>query len=357
MGAESLPSLRIGRHEINFPIVQGGMSIRGSGADLVVAVSQCGGLGTIGGVGRGLGRPEYQHLNPQEADRQALKDELFNVKKMDPHGIHAVNILYAVTDYNGLVRAAIENGADIIVSGAGLPFNLPALIADHPEVAIVPMVSSLRAASIICRRWLHQHNRLPDAIIVEEPATAGGHLGAATEDEVNDPALRMEIVIPQIRRFFEEQKWSIPIIAAGGIWHRQDINHMLALGANGVQMATRFVCTPECEFPSKFKQKYQEAKDTVLTKSPVGIMGRVVETEFSERVARREDIGDQCTIGCLKRCSLRDSGQDYCIMDALVRSRNADVEHGIVFAGSNAPKSREQGIVSVRQIFAELTAN
>ncbi|MBU3935665.1 nitronate monooxygenase family protein [Patescibacteria group bacterium] len=355
MGKENLPSLKIGQYEIKYPIIVGGMSIRGTGKDIVVATSQCGGLGVIGGVGRGLGRPEYQHLNPKEADRQALKDEILQAWKMDPHGIHAVNILAAVTDYDHLVRVAVENGVNIIISGAGLPVDLPALTADHPEVALVPMVSSLRVADFFCRQWMRKHGRLPDAIIVEEPATAGGHLGASTRQEVEDPKLKLNVVVPQILSYLEEKKYDISIIVAGGIWDKTDIEKWIALGASGAQMATRFVCTHECEFPPEFKQKYLHATTTVLTKSPVGIMGRVVETEFSRRVARGEDVGHKCRVSCLKRCTLRDGGEGYCIMEALVTARRGDVENGIVFAGTNAPRSRQQGIVSVRQIFNELT--
>jgi nitronate monooxygenase len=352
---ETLPPLAIGPYEFGVPVVQGGMSVRGSGKELVNAVSRCGGLGVIGGVGRGLDQPEYQHLNPKKADRQALRDEILQAIETDPRGTHAVNILAAVTDYDNLVRVAVESGANIIISGAGLPVDLPALTADHPEVALVPMVSSLRVADFFCRQWRRKYNRLPDAIIVEEPATAGGHLGASTREQVEDPNLRMAIVIPQIREYLEENKWNIPIIAAGGIWDRSDINRMLSLGAAGVQMATRFVCTDESEFPSEFKQKYLKARSTVLTTSPVGIMGRIIETEFSRKVAVGEDVGHECRVSCLKRCSLRDRGEGYCIMQALVEARRGDVENGIVFAGSNAPRSRQQGIVSVAQIFSELT--
>lgn len=370
MSKERLPPLTIGRHTFEVPIAQGGMSIRGSGADLVVAVSQQGGLGTIGGVGRGVGRPKYQHLGYRQADIQALMDEILMTKEMDPGGIHAVNILHAVSGFDGLVKAAVTTGANIIISGAGLPVDLPALTADHPQVALVPMVSSLRVADFFCRQWWHKYQKMPDAIIVEEPATAGGHLGASTKEQVADPALRMSVVIPQIRKYLEDQKrkeedptrnWNIPIIAAGGIHTRQGIDQMLALGASGVQIATPFVCTPECEFPDAFKRKYLEAERTFLTESPVGLMGRVVKTEFSQRVARGEDINGSCRVSCLKKCGFRDSIKEgkregYCIVDALVRAREArndqEIEEAIVFAGTDVIHSRMR---TVKQVFAELT--
>lgn len=356
MGKEELPPLKFGNYEIKNPIFQGGMSVGISGAKLATAVTRCGGAGTIGGVGRGFGLKEYKNFTGYEADRLALRKELLKAKEMDPFGIYGVNLLSAVNDYDRLVREVIDSGAKFIVSGAGLPTNLPALTANHPEIALIPIVSSTKGVRVICEKWKHDHNRLPDAIIVEAPSTAGGHLGVTSKQGIYDENLKLENVIPESRIYLEEHNLNIPLIAAGGIWDRSDIDHMLKLGANAVQMATRFVCTPECEAPPQFKRKYIDStpEDIIIIQSPVGIPGRAIETEFLDRVERGE-IYDQCSISCLRKCSLRDTGELYCIIQALSNTRDGDVENGVVFAGSNAYRSKEQGIVSVRQIFDELT--
>lgn len=357
MSKEKLLPLKIGGYELELPIIQGGMSVRISGADLATAVTKCGGAGTIGGVGRGSGRKEYQNLPAYKADRLALRDELRKAKEIDPYGMYGVNLLVAVTDYDRLVREAAESGVKFIVSGAGLPTNLPELTADHPEIALIPILSSTQGVSIICRQWERKYHRSPDAIVIEAPSTAGGHLGVTSKQGIYDENLKLENVIPETRRYLEEHNLNIPIIAAGGVWDRSDINRMLKLGASGVQMATRFVCTPECEAPPQFKQKYIDStpEEIVIIQSPVGLPGRAIKTEFLGKVARGE-IYDQCSISCLRSCSFRDTGEKYCIIQALVNARNGDVENGIVFCGSNAYRSKEQGIVSVRQIFEELTS-
>jgi nitronate monooxygenase len=351
MGREQLPSLRIGQYESNI-IVQGGMSVGISGAELATAVTKCGGVGTIGGVGLGFGREEYRKFNPREADRLALRDELQKAKDLDPYGMYGVNLLAAVTDYEELVKVAINNGTKFIVSGSALPHNLPALTANHPEIALIPIVSEARAIKVICREWKAKYDRLPDAIVIEEPATAGGHLGAKY-DHIYDENLLLKNVIPESRKCLEENKWNIPLIAAGGIWDNDDINRALGYGADGVQMATRFVCTPECEAPIEFKQKYIDAKDTIIIRSPVGLPGRAIRTKFLDKL-ENDEIKDKCSVDCLQSCSLRDKHEAYCIIGALSRTRKGDVENGIVFAGSNAPRSKEKGIVSVQQIFDEL---
>lgn len=353
---ERLPSLKIGDYELEAPIVQGGMSVRISGADLATAATKCGGVGTIGGVGRGFGRKEYQDYSPREADRLALRDELQKAKEIDRYGVWGVNILVAVTDFEGLVKEAVKSETKFIVAGAGLPLNLPQLTADHPQIALIPIVSSTQALRIICLQWERKYRRLPDAVIIEEPSTAGGHLGVTSKQGVYDENLKLVNVIPESRRYLEEHNLKIPLIAAGGIWDRNDIDKVLKLGASGVQMATRFVCTPECEAPAEFKQKYLEStpEDIIIIKSPVGIPGRAIKTRFLDKVERGE-VDDHCAVSCLSSCSFRDTGERYCIIQALINSRNGDVENGIVFCGSNAYHSKEQGIVSVQQIFKELT--
>jgi nitronate monooxygenase len=355
-GKELKKELEIGKYKV-IPVIQAGMSVRIAGKDLVTAVTECDGIGTFGGVGRGYGLEKYQNLPIYEADRQALRDDLIEAREKDKNGVFAVNILWAVKDREELVRTAVNNGANIIVVGAGLPNNLPELTSDHPEVALVLIVSSLQAFNIICLKWWKKYKRLPDAVIVEEPNTAGGHLGAKFEN-VYKENLKLKNVIPEIKKYIENNNLNIPIIAAGGIWDRDDIDSVLGYGANGVQMATRFVTTKECDAPIQFKEKYIncEKEDIVLIKSPVGYPGRIIRTKFSDNIKNEKFLykPDINCFNCLGRCSFMETKKDFCIMDALNTTYQGDVENGIVFAGSNAYRSKEQGIISVREVFDEL---
>ncbi|MFH1827415.1 MAG: nitronate monooxygenase family protein [bacterium] len=360
MSRAELPPLNIGAYSVKKPIFQGGMSIGISGAELATAATKAEGIGTIGGVGLGHGIKEYAHLPFFKANRQALLDELHKAKEIDPNGVWGVNLLAAIKGYDALVRTALKGGAKFIVSGAGLPLNLPELTKDYPEVALIPIVSSAQGVRVITKWWLRHYERQPDAIIIEEPSTAGGHLGVTSSQTIYDSDLLLVNAIPESRKWLDDHDYNIPIIAAGGIYDRSDIDRMLALGAKGIQMGTRFVCTHESGASEEFKQKYLNAKeeDIVLVESPVGIPGRAIRTEFSQEIERGERPKYKCAANCLEVCNFRSTKGDkaYCIMDALHNSRVGNSKEGIVFAGSNAYRSKEQGIVSVRQIFDELTA-
>ncbi len=364
MVENKLPPLNIGKHTYKYPIVQGGMSVDIAGVELFLAVIKEGGLSFLGGVGAGYNSDYFQkqHLPFFIADRFALRDKLHQIKESNPEADPAVNLLCAASDYDQLVITAVENGAKIIASGAGLPLNLPKLTAEHPDVAIIPIVSSVQGVRIICQRWWRNDKRLPDAIVIENPKTAGGHLGLTPKQNIDDEEFKPEIAIPESLSWLEDFKKkigmggaNIPIIAAGGIWDRGDLDRALGLGASAVQMGTRFVCTKECDAPLAFKEKYLKAKqdDIILIKSPVGIPGRAIKTEFLEEVSRGE-IEDYCVANCLSSCDLRKFGKTYCIIQALARVAEGRVEEGVTFAGSNAWRSKEQGIIPVHQIFEEL---
>jgi len=236
-----------------------------------------------------------------------------------------------------VVRTAIENGADIVTAGAGLPLNLPELTRDHRDVALVPIVSSTKALRVIMKRWERHYGRLPDAVVVEEPATAGGHLGARLED-VESPALRHETVIPEVVDFIDNKvKADVPVIAAGGIWDRSDIDHVFSLGARGVQMATRFVCTHECDAHDAFKQAYIDASedDVVVTMSPAGLPGRVLRNSFLRAFEAGELPDSPCFADCLVHCSYQADDELFCIAAALVNAQGGKIEEGLIFC----PKS------------------
>jgi nitronate monooxygenase len=354
ISSTSLPALKIGKHTPAYPIIQGGMGVRISAHRLAGAVAKAGGVGTIASVGLGLSSKHYNGKNYFESNKLALADEIADARKTAPDGIIAVNCMAALTDYEALVRTSAENGANVIISGAGLPMQLPEFTKDFPDVALIPIVSSAKAARLIIKKWEKLYRRMPDAIVVEAPGKAGGHLGARTE-EVFSAELTLEKVVPELVDFLAaEVKADIPVIAAGGIWDREDVARVFGLGARGVQMGTRFVCTFECDAPDAFKQMYLDAtdKDIKLVLSPVGLPGRVIRNEFSEKLADGPPKGDRCTINCLKHCSLRSEKVGFCIARALTVAHKGDVVDGLIFSGSNAVKCKE--IVHVKDVIDDL---
>jgi len=365
MSATQFPPLHIGKHVAPRPIIQGGMGIRISGANLAAAVANAGGIGTISAVGLGFNSryfdPEERNFGRRranffEANRLALIDEIKKARELSPTGILAINSMVAAQDHETLVRTAAEQGINLIISGAGLPMHLPEAVADYPDVAIAPIISSVRAARVICRKWGRQYNRLPDALIVEEPRSAGGHLGAKPEQfEVSE--FRLPSVIPELVAVLDREFGAkIPIIAAGGIWSRKDIERVLALGASGVQMGTRFITTEECDADIRYKEFHLQAtpEDVMLVPSPVGLPGRALRNPFVEKaIAGTLEPKNACLASCLHSCSYRDRGENYCILRALDRAARGDVETGLVFAGENG--GRAEAIVPVAKLMAELT--
>ncbi|MDB9314244.1 nitronate monooxygenase family protein [Spirulina sp. CS-785/01] len=361
MSIQHLPSLTLGQHQVPYPIIQGGMGIRISGARLASAVANTGGIGIISAVGLGFNSPYYDRQRRRgdffEANRKALIDEIQKARELSPNGIIGVNILVAARDYPQLARTAAQHGANLIIAGAGLPLQLPEYTAESPDVALVPIVSGVRAAQIICRKWKRTYGRLPDGFIVECPKTAGGHLGAKYED-LDSEESNIEQVIPQLVAYLRDKlKVNIPVIAAGGVWDRADIKQMLALGASGVQLGTRFITTEECDADPRYKEFHLQAQreDVVIVPSPVGLPGRALRNEFAEAaIASSPHLEKRCIANCLKSCACREQKKTYCIIQALDKAARGDIEDGLVFAGSNA--GRANAIVPVADLMAELTA-
>jgi NAD(P)H-dependent flavin oxidoreductase YrpB (nitropropane dioxygenase family) len=262
--------------------------------------------------------------------------------------------MVAVTNYDEMVRASCEGGAKIIVSGAGLPLNLPELTADFPDVALVPIVSSVKAAELIARKWHRGYGRFPDAVVVEDPDTAGGHLGEKLEN-IGTGEYDQYATVRGVKEYFREN-WNveIPVIAAGGIWDRSDLLHALEEGADGVQMASRFVCTKECDASDAFKQMYLDCspEDIGLVMSPAGLPGRAISRNIGAVRQRDVDLGIRCPSGCLKKCTYKTGQERFCIVHALDRAQRGDVETGLVFCGTNAWKADR--ITTVQAIFDEL---
>lgn len=346
--------LRIGKYVVPFPLIQGGMGARISAGRLAGHVARCGGVGIIAAAGIGMNSEFYTGRNYFKADSEAFKEELRKAYQIAPDGIIGVNVMVALSDYEQLVKAAVEGGAKVIICGAGLPMSLPELTANHPEVALVPIVSSLRAAQLIAKKWFKSYQRLPDAVVVEDPDTAGGHLGEKMENIGTGEYDQYETVRQVKELFLTEYNTSVPVIAAGGIWDRKDLEHALAEGADGVQMGSRFVCTEECDADDAFKQKYLDCsqEDIGLIMSPAGLPGRMIIGNKDKIRAYDLEHATPCRMGCLKKCSYKESGERFCIVAALDRAQRGDVETGLVFCGTNAWKSER--ITTVQAIFDEL---
>ena len=348
--------LKIGKYEVKYPLIQGGMGVRISGGSLAGHVALCGGVGLVAAAGIALGSDRYNGTNYLTADPQALKDELAKAYRIAPDGIVGVNVMVALSDFEDLVRAAIDGGAKVIVCGAGLPLSLPGLTAHAPDVALVPIVSSVKAAQLIAKKWEKGFNRLPDAVVVEDPDTAGGHLGEKLEN-IGTGQYDQYATVRGVKEFFRSEYGAeIPVIAAGGIWDRADILHALEQGADGVQMASRFVATVECDAAESFKQAYINCRkeDIGLIMSPAGLPGRAILSNQENIVLHDQLQNTICDNGCLKKCTYKEGGERFCIVKALDRAQKGDMETGLVFCGTNA--WRAERITTVAEIFAELFA-
>jgi len=347
-----LPVLKIGDLVPKIPIIQGGMGVGISLSGLASAVANEGGVGVIAGAMIGITESDIS-ADPVKANNRALRREIRKAKEMTK-GILGVNVMVALTNVVDMVKTSIEEGIDIIFAGAGLPLDLPKYLKKEFNTKLAPIISSGRAARIICKKWMSKFDYLPDAFVVEGPK-AGGHLGIKFEN-LDDPDFALEKlvaeVIEAIEPFEKERKTSIPIIAAGGIYDGEDICKFLKIGASGVQLATRFVATYECDASIEFKQAYvaAEEKDLMVIKSPVGLPGRAIRNKFIEEVNKGKKKPFKCPYHCIKTCNVKDS--PYCIALALASAKKGKLKHGFVFAGQNAHKVKK--IVSVKDVICSL---
>ncbi len=365
--SEKLPPLRIGRLEAETNILLGGMSTALTTAELAGAVANNGGLGTIGGVGLGLNEGTRNRNEYFKACQTRLKQEIENAREISHDGNVGVNLMVATTDYQELVKISVENGVKYIASGAGLPLSLPEYVKKYkvsgqPTPELIPIISTVRAAELVLKRW-GKDNVIPSAFIVETPNAAGGHLGVTKANDIGKNEFSLESVIPQLVQALEKSGYDIPIIAAGGIWDRDDIDRMIRLGASGVQMATRFLTTDECNASQAFKDRHVENTDPIVViKSPVGLPGRAIENEFIQRVNDKnndEEIDLGPCVHCLRICEhAKNPLASYCIIRALYNVRIGNVENGVLFTGINSDQlktDRENGIFTANQVMQELT--
>ncbi|RMA97029.1 NAD(P)H-dependent flavin oxidoreductase [Hydrogenothermus marinus] len=353
--------LRIGKYEIEYPIIQGGMGVGISWENLAGNVSKHGCLGVVSSVGTGYRHPNYVRLKDGRPvgskyihNKEALTRIIQDAKEIagGEKAVIGVNILCAITDYGRVVKDSIEAGANIIISGAGLPLRLPEYAAGT-DVALVPIVSSARALRVICKHWKKKYNRLPDAVVVEGPKS-GGHQGIPYEDCFK-PEFQLENLVPQVIE--ERDKWGdFPVIAAGGIWDKKDIEYYLSLGAAGVQMGTRFVGTYECDASDEFKKVIINAKkeDIQLIKSPVGYPARGVITKLLKDIEKGIAPEVKCVSNCVVPCNHGEEAKKvgYCIADRLGDAYLGRYETGLFFSGSNGYRIKR--LVHVKDLIREL---
>lgn len=334
---------------LEVPIVQGGMGVGISLEKLAGAVAACGGMGTISTAWCGFADPEFEK-NPNETNLRVLGEQIRKAKEIAKgKGMVAVNAMVATTQYAESVVAALKAGADAIVCGAGLPKDLPKIAAQVPEsnAALAPIVSSGRAAALMCKMW-KRFNRLPDFVVLEGPL-AGGHLGFTKEEaqeaqeehfDSTDGIKRVKELLVEVLEalepFKKEAGRDIPVIVGGGIRNGADLRELMELGAAGGQFATRFIATEECDASDAYKQALVDAKqeDITIIQSPVGMPGRALFSPLMQRVkAGLEPKVKKCN-RCIVTCN--PATTPYCISKALVAARNGDWEHGLFFCGANA---------------------
>jgi NAD(P)H-dependent flavin oxidoreductase YrpB (nitropropane dioxygenase family) len=328
------------------------MGVRISLSGLASAVANEGGVGVIATAGIGMEEPDY-FANFLEANRRVLRAEIRKAREAT-RGLLGVNILVPLSNYADMARTAIEEKVEFIFSGAALPLNLPSFLEGSTSTKLVPIVSSARAARIVVRKWLDKYRYRPDALVVEGPK-AGGHLGFK-EEQLEDPAFALEALLEPVLKEAEaagkEDGRSIPVIAAGGIYTGEDLYGAMAAGASGVQMATRFVTTEECDAAAGFKQAYIDAgpEDMVIIKSPVGLPGRAIRNGFLNEVAAGKRTPFKCPYHCLVSCDYQKS--PYCIALALMNAVRDRMKLGFAFAGSNA--YRAERISTVKEVVRSL---
>lgn len=350
----SLPPLKIGDLTAKVPIIQGGMGIGVSLARLAGSVAKAGGIGIISCAQIGYQDPMFEKSSLR-ANMQAIEDQYKEAKEIAEGGIVGFNIMCATYQYKRYVQRCLEVGADVIISGAGLPIELPELAAGY-DTKIAPIVSSEKAAKVLLRTWAKRYNRTADFVVIEGPK-AGGHLGFKYEDvSMPDEQMDDEVkkIVAVVNEYGEKFGVDVPVIFAGGVYDQQDIQHYLSLGCSGVQMATRFVVTEECDAPMSFKQKYLDAQkeDIEVIKSPVGMPGRAIHNHFTEEIKVRRIPIAKCR-NCLSFDHCDRKTIPYCITEMLMNSVTEKPDDGLVFAGSNV--YRLDKMTTVPELIAELT--
>ncbi len=340
-------ALMIGNLTVPVPVIQGGMGVGVSLSGLAGNVAKCGGVGIISTAQIGYQEPEFDE-HPIETNLKAVARHIRRAKEIaGGRGAVGVNIMVATKRYEEYVKAAVKAGADLIISGAGLPTMLPAFV-EKSKTKIAPIVSSIKSAAVICKLWDRKYRRCPDFMVIEGPK-AGGHLGFAREEleKISEEEYEKEIqgIIEVSKDYGSKYGYHIPVVVAGGIYTGKDMEHALKLGADGVQAATRFVTTYECDASEAYKRAYIDAReeDIILVQSPVGMPGRAVNNTFTRQKVKEKDENWKCH-QCLEKCN---PGKiPYCITDALVNAVKGNLDKGLIFCGANAYRATKMEHVS-----------
>ncbi len=348
-----MKGIKLGDKESKYPIIQGGMGVGVSLHKLAGNVSKEGGIGVISTADIGYQEEDF-NTNPLKANLRAIGTEIKKAREIAGEDkILAVNVMVALKNYADIVKECVKQKIDLIISGAGIPKDLPEYIKGS-KTKIAPIVSSLRCCKLIVKHWITKYNYAPDMIVIEG-TEAGGHLGFKPEEleEGNKPKLEdiTKDVVNYIKEVEKDTGKEIPVISAGGIWDKNDIEKFLSLGASGVQMATRFVATDECDASEEFKKAYVEAsKENIkIIKSPVGMPGRALYNKFIKKVENEKSKVTKC-YGCIKTCDVATT--PYCITKALINAVKGDLDEGLIFVGSNVHKIEK--IVPVHDLMQEL---
>ncbi len=348
-----MKGLKIGNKESKYPIIQGGMGVGVSMHNLAGNVSKEGGIGIISTADIGYLEEDFAQ-NPNKANLRTIGKEIKKAREIaGENKIIGVNVMVALKNYSDIVKECVKQKIDLIISGAGIPKELPEFVK-NTNTKIAPIVSSLRCCKLIVKHWIKKYNYVPDMIVIEGP-DAGGHLGFKNEELEEGAKPKLEDitieVVDYIKEVEKETGNNIPVVSAGGIWDSKDIKRFLDLGASGVQMATRFVATKECDASIEFKNAYVKAKeeDIKIIKSPVGMPGRAIRNQFIKKVENEKCKIAKC-YNCIKTCNVANS--PYCITKALINSVKGKIDEGLIFCGSNVSKVNK--IVSVHNLMEEL---
>lgn len=340
-------------YKISIPLIQGGMGVGISLGNLAGHVALNGGMGVISTAHPGYREDDFE-VNTLNANVRALKKEIKKAKDIaQSHGMVAVNAMVAIKDYDEMIQASLEAGIDAIISGAGLPLRLPLLVEGH-DVMIAPIVSSGKACRLVLRSWNKKYHRCADFVVIEG-SEAGGHLGFKKDALLNHTVQPLDQIFLEVKEVVKEFEAvfnkHIPIFVAGGIYTKEDIQKYLALGVDGVQMATRFITTYECDASDLYKQMFINAKkeDIELVTSPVGMPGRAIKNKLTETIKTQKIPVKKC-YQCLVPCDVKTT--PYCISKALIEACKGNIDEGLIFSGSNGYRSDK--LVSVKDLIAEL---
>ena len=350
-----MKNLKIGEKLTRVPLIQGGMGVGISLGRLAGSVAKEGGIGIISTAQIGYREPDFDR-NPAAANLAAIEKEMKKAREISPDGIIGYNVMTALREHTAHVKAAVKAGADIIISGAGLPTDLPAL-TEGSGTKIAPIVSTDKSANVILKYWDRKYKRTADLVVIEGPE-AGGHLGFKKEEVENysqeSYAEEIRKIISTVRAYGEKYGVEIPVAVAGGIYDSADVKRVMDLGADGVQVATRFVTTEECDADIRYKEAYINAskEDIKIVKSPVGMPGRAIMNQLMERVMGGEKVPHTPCHGCLAKCDPADI--PYCITDGLINAVKGNIENGLLFCGAKA--YRVEKIETVKDVVQALFA-